>query len=82
MKVVECWEVLSWDGGERHNHKYFLLSEAEAETYKVANKHDIVSKRVFTFFDSIAEAEDNTMQKIRERALAKLSAVERKSLGY
>jgi len=83
MQVVECWEVRSWDGGDMYNHKFYLLSEAEAQAYKAVNKNDSVSKKqIFTFFDTVAEAEDHSMQKVRERALAKLTSLERKALGY
>ena len=83
MKIVECWEVRSWVGGDVHIHKFYLLSEAEAQAYKAVNKNDSVSKKqIFTFFDTVAEAEEHSMQKARERALAKLSALERKALGY
>lgn len=82
MKIVECWEVLSWDGGERHNHKFFLLDPAEAERWKREHVHDSIRHRVFEFFDTVSEAEDNETVKVRERALAKLTAQERKALGF
>lgn len=82
MQIVECWEVLSWDGGDRHNHAFFLLNKESADAWQQAHKHDVIRHRVFEFFDTVREAQDNQTEKVRERALARLTAQERKALGF
>jgi hypothetical protein len=46
------------------------------------NKYDYIRPFNFTVFDTIEEAEDNDTAKVKERALAKLSTMERKALGF
>ena len=40
-----------------------------------------VTKRTFTLFDSVEDFENNTRDKIRARAIAKLTIEEREVLG-
>ncbi len=82
MKVIECFEIQRWDGGDRHNHAFYLSSEEEKNAYLAKNPHDIVLKRTFVIFDSLAEVADNQTEKVRERALAKLTPLEKKALGF
>lgn len=28
MKVIECWDVQEWDGGDRNNHSYYIDQRA------------------------------------------------------
>ena len=39
-------------------------------------------KRTFVIFDSLAEMAENQTEKVRERALAKLTPLEKKALGF
>ncbi len=82
MQVIECYSIMVWDSGERHNHRFYVASEAEAKKWKQQNKYDEYSKQTIVVFDSLEEAKENETSKVRERALAKLTELERKALGY
>lgn len=81
MKVIECWAVYEWDGGDRHNFKFYLASKAEADKYKEKHKHDDVRPVVLTIFDSVEESEAHDVKTLRRAAIAKLSPLERQALG-
>jgi hypothetical protein len=71
-----------WDGGSNHNHKFYVATEEEAKRWMEKNKYDYIRPFNFTVFDTIEEAADNDIAKVKERALAKLSTMERKALGF
>lgn len=81
MQVIECWDVQVWDGGDRHNHKFFLRSEKEAKKWKEKNQYDYIAKKTITIFDSFEEALENDLVEVRKRTLAKLSPLEKQALG-
>ena len=45
------------------------------------NAYRTVYKKTLTLFDTVQDFENNTREKIRERALAKLTVEERNALG-
>ena len=81
MLCINCWAVEVWDGGDRHNLKFYVKTKEEAEKWKVKNPHDFIHEKNFIIFDTIEEAQENDLAKVRERVLAKLSPIERKALG-
>lgn len=81
MKVIECWAVYEWDGGERHNFEFHLATKEEAEKYKAKHKHDDVVPVVLTIFDSVEESEAHSHKALRKQAIAKLTPLERQALG-
>ena len=82
MKVLNLWSVQVWDGGDRHNHKFYLTSKEEAEKYKAANKYDEIYEKQIEIFDTLEEWADWNTGKVKERALSKLTAEERRALGF
>ena len=81
MQTIECWDVAVWDGGDRHNHKFYVASEEEAKKWKEKNKYDFIQKRTFVIFDTVEEAEDNDLATVRKRLLSKLTTIEKRALG-
>lgn len=81
MQVIECWSVCVWDGGDRSNHAFYITSDKEKDKYLAENKYDSAYAQTIVIFDTLAEMEEHSTKKTRERALAKLTALERKALG-
>lgn len=82
MKTFTCWDIQVWDGGDRCNHKFYVASAVEANRWKQLNKFDNVDQREFEIFDSIEEYKESRSEETRQRALAKLTLVERRALGF
>lgn len=82
MKTFKVWDVQIWDGGDRCNHAFYVDTKEEAEKWKEKNSYDSISEREFEIYDSVEEYLEGKSKKTRERALAKLTAIERKSLGF
>jgi hypothetical protein len=80
MKMI-VYSVQIWDGADRHNHKFYLSSKAEAEKYVAKNTYERFSEVQLEIFDTIEEAEGAQVEKVRERALKKLTDEERRALG-
>jgi hypothetical protein len=80
MKTIEYWQV---DSCYDRDITFIGNFTTEADAKKVASKDSYRSftKRTFTIFDSIEDFENNTREKIRARALAKLSVEEKIALG-
>ena len=81
MKIVKCWDIQSWDGGDRHNHKFYVASKSEKDAYLKVNTYDIAIEREFVIFDTLSEQASFKNGQIRKEALAKLTDIERKCLG-
>ena len=81
MQVIKCWDIQAWDGGDRHNHKYYVATEEAAKEWKFRNKHDIYFAQEFVILDDLAEVEEYKLHQTRQRALAKLTPEEKKALG-
>ena len=81
MKIVKCWDIQTWDGGDRHNHKCYVATKEASQAWLANNKYDTVVKREFVIFDSLDELTEYENGELRKRALAKLSEDEKKVLG-
>ena len=40
MQIIKCWDIQVWDGGERHNHRYYVATKEAADEWKFRNKYD------------------------------------------
>ena len=79
MKTIEYWEVTeSFDRDSKHIANFSNKEDAEVCANGVYRS---AYKKTFTIFDSVEDYENNTREKIRERALAKLTTEEKIALG-
>lgn len=81
MKIIKCWDIQVWDGGERHNHKYYVATKEAADEWIAKNKYDLAYEKEFVILDSYAELMDYKNGEARKRALAKLSEEDKIVLG-
>lgn len=81
MQIIKCWDIQVWDGGERHNHKYFVATKEAADQWMAKNTYDSVWEREFIILDNFAELEEYRNGEMRKRALAKLTEEDKKVLG-
>ena len=81
MKIIKCWDIQVWDGGDRHNHRYYVATQEAAEQWKEKNKYDEIYEKEFVILDSWDELEEYKNGELRKRALAKLTEEERVVLG-
>jgi hypothetical protein len=81
MQVIKCFSIEVWDGGSMHNHKFYVASEEEAKKWKAKNTYDTYYAKTFVF-DTLEEATENDTKKVKARALAKLTEIERQALGF
>ena len=81
MQIIKCWDIRTWDGGDRHNHKYYVATKEAADAWKAKNKYDEVYETEFVILDSLDELTEYENGELRKRALAKLSEAEKKVLG-
>lgn len=81
MKTIEYWEVTeSFDRDSTHIGNF--SSELVANQVVAKSKGYRSSyRKVFTVFDTVEDFENNTRDKIRARALAKLTLEEKIALG-
>ena len=82
MQIVKCWDIQSWDGGDRHYHKFYVKSKEEAEKWKKIYTFDSVDEKTLEIYSSIEEYFETESEITKERALAKLTPIERKALGW
>lgn len=82
VKILKLYDVLVWDGGERHNHKFYLTNKEEADRWLAVNTYDSVYEKTIEIFDTVEDWMDWSKGKIKEQALAKLTPEERRALGY
>jgi hypothetical protein len=83
VKVIECFELS--EGNEdcsRYSHVAYLMDENNAKIWKGDNYFRSIEKATIVIFDNLGQMIENEKEKVRERALAKLTAIERKALGY
>ena len=81
MQIIKCWDIQVWDGGERHNHKYYVATKEAADQWMAKNKFDSVWEKELVILDSFAELEEYRNGEMRKRALAKLTEEDKKVLG-
>ena len=79
MQTIEYWEVTEeYDRSSTHIASFTNEADARAVGHGVYRS---VTKRNLILFDSVNDFENNTREKIRERALAKLTTEEKLALG-
>lgn len=81
MQIIKCWDIQVWDGGDRHNHKYYVATKEAADEWMAKNKYDMIYEKEFVILDSWDELQDYKNGELRKRALAKLTEEERIVLG-
>lgn len=81
MKIIKCWDIQVWDGGDRHHHKYYVATKEAADEWMAKNKFDTVYEKEFVILDSWDELQEYKNGELRKRALAKLTEAEKKVLG-
>ena len=81
MKIINCWDIEVWDGGDRHNHKYYVATKEAADEWKANHKHDLIYEKQIVILDSYAELMDYKNGEARKRALAKLTEEDKIALG-
>jgi hypothetical protein len=83
MKTIEYWQV---EEGYDRTTTLIGCFTSESIADEVAggknNAYRSVYKKTLTLFDTVEDFENNTREKIRERALAKLTVEERIALGF
>ena len=81
MQIIKCWDIQVWDGGDRHNHKYYVKTKQAADEWMAMNKYDTVYETEFVILDDLDEVEAFKNGELRKRALAKLTDAEKVVLG-
>lgn len=78
-RIIECYDVQRWDGGDRTNHYCFMTTEKDAK--EVAGEHGHIVKRDFVVHESIADLQHWNSGELKRKALAKLTIAEKIALG-
>ena len=81
MQIVKCWDIQAWDGGERHNHRYYVATKEAADEWLKNHPHDAAYQHNMVILDDLNEVEAFKNGELRKRALAKLTDEERIVLG-
>jgi hypothetical protein len=82
MKTLELWNVQAWDGGDRHNHSFYIPREVISEDQlKAWDKHCLPLRQTLIILDNLNELPGLQQERLRQSALAKLTEQERKALG-
>jgi hypothetical protein len=81
MQIIKCWDIQTWDGGDRHNHKYYVKTEEDARAWLEKNKYDAIYECEFVILDDLTEVEAFKNGQLRKQALAKLTDAEKVVLG-
>ena len=82
MKTIEYWEVTeSYDRDSKLIGSFSNEQVANHFGSTVNHTYRSVRRRIFTIFDTIEDFENNTREKLRARALAKLTPEEKNALG-
>ena len=79
MIQMEVWEAFQWDGGSQQNSVGLFTNMNDATS--VAGKQGRTSRKVLVVFESVLDYQEDTITKLREKALAKLTLAERAALG-
>jgi len=81
MQIIKCWDIQVWDGGDRHNHRYYVKTKEAADAWMEKNKYDTVYETEFVILDDLSELQAYKDGELRKRALAKLTDAEKVVLG-
>lgn len=82
MQILTVYDVQEIDGCGNRNHKFYITSKAEADRYVAENKYDAAYEKTIELFDTLDEWQEWNKAELKKRALSKLTAEERASLGY
>jgi hypothetical protein len=83
MQTIEYWRVEeNYDRDSREIGNFSSEAVAEEVAGTDNKMYRGVFKHTLTIFDSVDDFENNTREKIRERALAKLTVEEKIALGF
>lgn len=78
-KLIECFDVQLWDGGDLTNHECYMMNENAAK--RVAGQHGSVIKKTFIIFDDDQDYRDFKDGEVKRQALEKLTDIEIAALG-
>ena len=81
MKTIVYWEVDSCYDLKVTHVGNFSDEDVAKQIVERGRGYRSMNRRTVTIFDSVEDYEDNTREKIRERALAKLTTEEKIVLG-
>lgn len=79
-RIIECFDVQRWDGGDHTNHYCFIANEKDAK-YVAREEHGSYFKRDFVVHDNIADLQHWNNGELKRQALAKLTTAEKIALG-
>lgn len=82
MKLITVFDIQVWDGGDRHNHKLYVESEDAAKEWVKINHYDTYYKKEMMVYSDLEDYKENSPENLKNKALAKLTAEERKALGF
>lgn len=66
MQIIKCWDIQVWDGGDRHNHRYYVSTKEAADEWVARNKYDTVFETEFVILDDLAEVEEYKLHQTRQ----------------
>jgi hypothetical protein len=82
MKTIIYYEIMRWDGGDLHNASgVCFFSKEEANEFLGDNRYDLIRENTVVVYDSVEEYYAVTSAETKQRALAKLTDVEKRALG-
>ena len=81
MKTITYYEIMRWDGGDRHNASGVCFSSKESANEFLDNSYDLIREKTAVIYDSVEEYTAATSEETKQKALAKLTDVEKRALG-
>ena len=82
MQAIAYWEVSSeYDRSSTHIGNFLHEEDALAVAGGKNSMYKTVTKQTVFLFESVEDFEENTREKIRARAIAKLTPEEKRVLG-
>jgi hypothetical protein len=82
MTIIPVWNVQLWDGGDRHNHGFYVMRDSTTvKDIEAAHLNSLSLSQELVVLNSLNEYPQLAHQQARQRALAKLTEQDRKVLG-
>lgn len=78
-RLIECFDVQQWDGGDRTIHAGYIVNESDAKD--IAGQHGYVHKVKIIIHDNKQDFKDFKEGEVKRKALAKLTDIEIAALG-
>lgn len=78
-RIIECFDVHRWDGGDRNVHYCYMLNEKDAK--EVASKHGSYFKCTFVVHETVEDLQHWNSGELKRQALEKLTTAEKIALG-